>query len=97
MAKQPLIVNVARGGIVDSAALSDAVNAEQIIGYATDVFEQEARSLTMTHYLSATIRVLSLVRTMHGAAKALRKPWADVKQTSRDFHRQPSSIITARC
>ena len=41
MAKQPLIVNVARGGIVDSQALSDAINNEQIIGYATDVFEQE--------------------------------------------------------
>jgi lactate dehydrogenase-like 2-hydroxyacid dehydrogenase len=34
-------VNVARGGIVDSQALSDAINNEQIIGYATDVFEQE--------------------------------------------------------
>ena len=41
MVKQPLIVNVARGGIVDSQALTDAVNNEQIIGYASDVFEQE--------------------------------------------------------
>ncbi|MBE0407033.1 NAD(P)-dependent oxidoreductase [Psychrobacter sp. AOP22-C1-22] len=41
MAKQPLIVNVARGGIVDSQALTDALNNEQIIGYASDVFEQE--------------------------------------------------------
>ncbi|MGM8889551.1 D-2-hydroxyacid dehydrogenase [Psychrobacter sp. 1Y1] len=41
MDKQPLIVNVARGGIVDSQALTDAVNNEQIIGYASDVFEQE--------------------------------------------------------
>ena len=41
MTKQPLIVNVARGGVVDSQALTDAINNEQIIGYATDVFEQE--------------------------------------------------------
>jgi len=41
MTKQPLIVNVARGGIVDSQALTDAINNEQIIGYASDVFEQE--------------------------------------------------------
>ena len=41
MVKQPLIVNVARGGIVDSQALTDAINNEQIIGYASDVFEQE--------------------------------------------------------
>lgn len=41
MTKQPLIVNVARGGIVDSQALAEAINNEQIIGYASDVFEQE--------------------------------------------------------
>ena len=41
MSKQPLIVNVARGGVVDSQALTDAINNEQIIGYASDVFEQE--------------------------------------------------------
>lgn len=41
MNKQPLLVNVARGGIVDSQALTDAVNSEQIIGYASDVFEVE--------------------------------------------------------
>ncbi|MGO2340151.1 MAG: D-2-hydroxyacid dehydrogenase [Psychrobacter sp.] len=41
MAKQPLIVNVARGGVVDSQALTDAVNNKQIKGYASDVFEQE--------------------------------------------------------
>ena len=39
--KQPLIVNIARGGIVDSQALADAINDETIIGYASDVFEQE--------------------------------------------------------
>ncbi|OLF36675.1 D-2-hydroxyacid dehydrogenase [Psychrobacter sp. Cmf 22.2] len=41
MSKQPLLVNVARGGIVDSQALAVAVHNEQILGYATDVFEQE--------------------------------------------------------
>ncbi|WP_201586904.1 D-2-hydroxyacid dehydrogenase [Psychrobacter jeotgali] len=41
MQQQPLLVNVARGGIVDSQALVEAINNEQIIGYATDVFEQE--------------------------------------------------------
>ncbi|MGO1249916.1 D-2-hydroxyacid dehydrogenase [Psychrobacter sp.] len=41
MTRQPLLVNVARGGIVDSQALTNAINSEQIIGYASDVFEQE--------------------------------------------------------
>jgi glycerate dehydrogenase len=41
MAKQPLIVNVARGSVVDSGAVVDAVNAGKILGYASDVFEDE--------------------------------------------------------
>ena len=41
MTKKPLLINVARGGIVDSKALTDAINNEQILGYGSDVFEQE--------------------------------------------------------
>lgn len=41
MTKQPLLINVARGGVVDSKALADAINNEQILGYGSDVFEQE--------------------------------------------------------
>ncbi|WP_435949782.1 D-2-hydroxyacid dehydrogenase [Psychrobacter sp. DM8] len=41
MTRKPLLVNVARGGIVDSQALATAINNEQIIGYASDVFEEE--------------------------------------------------------
>ncbi|MEC5210604.1 glycerate dehydrogenase [Psychrobacter sp. PL15] len=41
MAKKTLLINVARGGIVDSKALADAINGEQILGYGSDVFEQE--------------------------------------------------------
>lgn len=41
MTQQPLLINVARGGIVDSQALADAVHNEQILGYGSDVFEQE--------------------------------------------------------
>ena len=35
------LVNVARGKVVDSEALAQAVRDEQILGYATDVFERE--------------------------------------------------------
>lgn len=41
MTNKPLIVNVARGGIVDTQALANALRGEQIIGYASDVFEKE--------------------------------------------------------
>ncbi len=41
MSKQPLIVNVARGAVVESKAMAEAVQNEQVLGYATDVFEEE--------------------------------------------------------
>lgn len=41
MHNRPLLINAARGGIVDSQAIVDAINNEQIFGYATDVFAQE--------------------------------------------------------
>ncbi len=41
MKKRPLIVNVARGAVVDGQAIVQALQDEQILGYATDVFENE--------------------------------------------------------
>lgn len=41
MEKKPLIVNVARGAIVDSGAVVRGLDGGRILGYATDVFEQE--------------------------------------------------------
>lgn len=41
MKQKPLVVNVARGGVVDSHAIAAAVENGQVMGYATDVFEQE--------------------------------------------------------
>lgn len=41
MSKKPLLVNAARGPIVDSIALADAIKNDQVLGYATDVFEEE--------------------------------------------------------
>ena len=41
MTKKPLIVNVARGAVVESQAMADAIKNNQVLGYATDVFEEE--------------------------------------------------------
>lgn len=44
MAKRPIIVNTARGGLVDEQALVDALNAGQISGFGFDVLSVEPPS-----------------------------------------------------
>lgn len=41
MVRRPLLVNVARGDLVDGQAVANAVIQGQILGYASDVFAQE--------------------------------------------------------
>lgn len=41
MSKRPLLINVARGAVVDSQALVQALQEDRILGYASDVFECE--------------------------------------------------------
>ncbi|WP_294033754.1 D-2-hydroxyacid dehydrogenase [uncultured Moraxella sp.] len=41
MTKRPLIVNVARGAVVDGDSIVKALNQQQILGYASDVFDDE--------------------------------------------------------
>ena len=86
MSKQPLIVNVARGGIVDSQALADAINNEQIMGYATDVFEQEPM-LADDPLLGITDhpRVIFSPHNAWGSESAQIKLWQILSEQVTDF------------
>jgi D-3-phosphoglycerate dehydrogenase len=46
MKKTAVLINTARGELVDEAALADAITARQIAGAAVDVFSKEPLSLT---------------------------------------------------
>ncbi|MDU7693571.1 MAG: D-2-hydroxyacid dehydrogenase [Helicobacter sp.] len=41
MKKRPIIINAARGGVVDVNAISEAIKNEKILGFGSDVFECE--------------------------------------------------------
>ena len=89
MSKQPLIVNVARGGIVDSQALADAINNEQIMGYATDVFEQEPM-LADDPLLGITEhpRVIFSPHNAWGSESAQETLWQMLSKQVSDFIKQ---------
>ncbi|UJF24488.1 D-2-hydroxyacid dehydrogenase [Suttonella sp. R2A3] len=44
MQRKPLVINLARGGVVDSQAVVEALENKQLFGYASDVFSQEPPS-----------------------------------------------------
>ena len=86
MAKNPILVNVARGGIVDSQALTDAINSGQLSGYASDVFEQEpivADNPLLS--LKGHPRVIFSPHNAWGSRSAQETLWEILRQQVTDF------------
>lgn len=67
MAEDAVLVNVARGGIVDEAALLKALKEGQIAGAAADVFDREPASADTCPLLGEEALGLNLVVTPHTA------------------------------
>ncbi|KAF2683789.1 glycerate dehydrogenase [Lentithecium fluviatile CBS 122367] len=66
MSPYAVLVNIARGGIVDEAAVVQALKDGQIAGYATDVFEQEpAEGAEDSPLLSEEAKRLNITVTPH--------------------------------
>jgi lactate dehydrogenase-like 2-hydroxyacid dehydrogenase len=61
-----LLINIARGGIVDEAAVVQALKDKQIAGYATDVYDIEpAGGPEDTPLLAEDAKDLNIVMTPH--------------------------------
>ncbi|KAI1372067.1 glycerate dehydrogenase [Hypoxylon crocopeplum] len=67
MREDVVLVNVARGGIVDEAALLKALKEGQIAGAGVDVFGQEPASPETSPLLGDGVEELNLVATPHTA------------------------------
>ncbi|MDO4896043.1 MAG: D-2-hydroxyacid dehydrogenase [Moraxella sp.] len=85
MTKRPLIINVARGAVVDSHAIVQALADDKILGYATDVLEQEPPTDEPLFALKDHPRVLITPHNAWGSLNAQQRMWDIVCHQVSDF------------
>lgn len=86
MSKKPLIINVARGGVIDSQAVTQAVQNGDLFGYASDVFEIEPLPSTDPLWaIKDHPRVLFTPHNAWGSANAQLKLWDILREQVREF------------
>jgi glycerate dehydrogenase len=86
MKRKPLVINVARGAVVDPQAIYDALEAGQLLGFATDVFESEPPVAGDTLLkLASHPRVLLTPHVAWASEYALDKLWKKVKSQIEEF------------
>ncbi|MPX28787.1 D-2-hydroxyacid dehydrogenase [Moraxella catarrhalis] len=86
MHKKPLIINVARGGVVCGADIVDALINDHILGYASDVFESEpfAKNDPLLG-IADHPRVLFTPHNAWGSLAAQEKLWEILANQITDF------------
>src|SRR2546423_13590723 len=80
--RQAIVVNMARGGIVDEKALVDALNSKHLLGAVIDAYEKEP--LSADHPLRATSNVLLTPHIGASTTEAQRNVAVDVCIAVRD-------------
>lgn len=86
MLQKPLLINVARGAVIDPQAVYDALQQDKILGFATDVFEQEPpRKDDPLMQLAQHPRVLLTPHVAWASQYALDKLWKKVKEQIEQF------------
>ena len=90
MHKKPLIINVARGGVVCGADIVHALGNDQISGYASDVFESEPFSDNDPLLdIADHPRVLFTPHNAWGSLAAQEKLWGILANQVTDFINNP--------
>lgn len=93
MHKRPLLVNMARGGVVDSTAVAQAVQEGRLLGYVSDVFADEP--LTASDPLWDIRHHPRVVYTPHNAWAsdgAQRKLWDILSARVADFIQERKGV-----
>lgn len=86
MKKKPLLINAARGPVVESQAVVDAVEAGELLGYCGDVFIQEPPAADEALLrISEHPRVLFTPHIAWASEYAQRKLWTILTEQVNDF------------
>lgn len=85
MNKHPLIINVARGAVVDTRAIVSALKDDKIIGFATDVLAQEPPCDEPLFALKDHPRVIITPHNAWGSFNAQQCMWDIVSQQVAEF------------
>ena len=87
MKRSAILINVARGGIVDEAALATALDRGSIAGAALDVFTQEpvAADNPLTH-IAAPDRILLSPHNAWSPVEAIEILVECIARNIRDFY-----------
>ena len=85
MKANAIIINVARGGIIDEAALATALNNKTIAGAALDVFSKEPLPESPLYNLDDPYRLLASPHTAWAADDAVSKLIEGVYSNIKDF------------
>lgn len=87
MTKKPLIVNMARGAIVNTDDVVNALNNHQILGYVSDVFEDEPPKDNRLFDLKNHPRVFFTPHNAWASENAQRRLWAILCEQIDEFVR----------
>lgn len=86
MAKKPLVINVARGGVVDAQAIKTALDSGKILGFCTDVFTSEPPAADCPYLsLANHPRVFLTPHNAWSSEQAQQNLWAGVVANLEQF------------
>lgn len=85
MRRSALIINVARGGIIDEEALAEALNKGTIAGAALDVFSHEPLRHSPLYELDDPNKLLASPHTAWQSDKALKRLIKSITENIRTF------------
>ena len=85
MKPSAILINVARGGIVDEAALADALNEKRLRGAALDVFTSEPLRESPLYTLRDPYRLLASPHNAWSPVEAIDRLIGCIEQNIEDF------------